>query len=63
YEKDGKTITGHEFEVWKVGRRHSRDENTATRDATAEQITCSREVPAEFTAPRSTGSTTTALAM
>lgn len=63
YEKDGKTITGQEFEVWKIGRRHSAEENTATRDAAAEHVARTREVPAEFTASRSTGPAATAIAM
>lgn len=63
YEKDGKTITGQEFEVWKIGRRHGAEENTTTRDAVAEHVARTREVPAEFTAPCSTGPAATAMTM
>ncbi len=52
YENDGKTITGHEFEVWKVGRRQGADEQTTTREVSAEKVTRNREVPAEFAAAR-----------
>lgn len=63
YEKDGKTITGEEFEVWKIGRRHSADDHASTVDAPAEQVTRRREVPAEFTAQRGTRPATSARAM
>lgn len=52
YEKDGKTITGHEFEVWKVGRRQSAEERSPEQEAPATQVGRSRDVPAEFTAAR-----------
>lgn len=63
YEKDGKTITGEEFEMWKVGHRPSAAEQAATREAPAEQVARSREIPAEFMAQRTSGSASTALAM
>ncbi len=63
YEKDGKTITGEEFEMWKVGHRPSAAEQAATQEAPAEQVARSREIPAEFTAQRTTGPASTALAM
>jgi single-stranded DNA-binding protein len=58
YEKDGKTIEGEEFEVWKIGRRR----NDTDRSVQAPQIVSEspalpgvdrREIPSEFSAPRS----------
>lgn len=63
YEKDGKTITGEEFEIWKVGHRPSAAEQAATREGPAEQIARSREIPAEFSARRTSGPAPTSLAM
>jgi single-stranded DNA-binding protein len=56
YEKDGKTIQGHEFEVWKVGRRPSTDEQTAAHEAPTEQVARRRDLPPEFTGSRETRS-------
>jgi single-strand DNA-binding protein len=67
YEKDGKTIEGEEFEVWKIGRRRNDAERSAPAKApvTADSPagSHSREVPAEFTAPRSSTRSVSALAM
>lgn len=60
YEKDGKTVTGHEFEVWKIGRRQTADEQHNVHEA---QVARSREVPAEFTAARQSSAASSALAM
>lgn len=67
YEKDGKTIEGEEFEFWKIGRRRNDAERSAqsstavTEDSVARGH--SREVPAEFTARRTSGRSASALAM
>lgn len=63
YEKDGQTVTGEEFEIWKVGHRPSAAEQAASREAPAGPVTRSREIPAEFTAQRTSGSASNALAM
>lgn len=63
YEKDGRTITGHEFEVWKIGRRRSADDHATAVEASAEQVTHRRDVPAEFTAQHGTRPAVSALAM
>ena len=63
YEKDGKTITGHEFEVWKVGRRQSAEERSSEQEAPAAQVGRSRYVPAEFTAARQRPAASPAFAM
>lgn len=60
YEKDGKTIEGEEFEVWKIGRRPGDAERTslAGRELTAESPVReqgrSRDIPPEFAASRTT---------
>ncbi len=67
YEKDGKTIEGEEFEVWKIGRRRNDAERSAQADPAvtvgSPSGARSREVPAEFTARRTSGRSASALAM
>lgn len=61
YEKDGKTVTGHEFEVWKVGRRD--EDRAVASQAPAETARRRLETPPEFTASRATRPVASTLAM
>ena len=67
YEKDGKTIEGDEFEVWKIGRRPGdADRSAQTERAVAAEAAVSgrrRELPPEFTAERPAGHPASSLAM
>lgn len=69
YVKDGKTIEGQEFEVWKIGRRRNdaerstQHEHAVTADAPAESTRRSREVPPEFASPAVSRQSAAALAM
>ena len=69
YEKDGKTIEGEEFEVWKIGRRLNDAERSvrAEHDLRTETSTPARsrrpEVPSEFTAQPSSAYPAPSLAM
>ncbi len=69
YEKDGKTIEGEEFEVWKIGRRLNDAERSvrAEHDLRTEASTSARsrrrEVPSEFTAQPSSAHPAPSLAM
>ncbi len=69
YVKDGKTIEGEEFEVWKIGRRRNdaersvQAEHAIAADVLTETARPRLDVPPEFTAPNSSRSTATTLAM
>lgn len=69
YVKDGKTIEGEEFEVWKIGRRHNdadrseQAERAVATDAPAEAPSRSREVPPEFASPTTSRQAPAALAL
>lgn len=69
YEKDGKTIEGEEFEVWKIGRRLNDAERSAHPEhalaagASAPASERSRDVPPEFTAPQASARSASSLAM
>ncbi|MFT4123905.1 MAG: single-stranded DNA-binding protein [Microbacteriaceae bacterium] len=66
YVKDGKTVEGEEFEVWKIGRRRNDADRTAqpeqaiAADIPAETPRRSREVPPEFASPAASSRPTTA---
>ena len=68
YEKNGKTIEGEEFEVWKIGRRPSDAERSAPADHTltpeipASANSRTRDIPPEFTATRAPGQSAPSLA-
>lgn len=69
YVKDGKTIEGEEFEVWKIGRRRNdadrsaQPERAIAAEAPAETTRRSRQVPPEFTSPAAPRPGTAALAL
>ncbi|MFT4137040.1 single-stranded DNA-binding protein [Microbacterium sp.] len=69
YVKDGKTIEGDEFEVWKIGRRRNDADRSAqtdravVADAPAEAPRRSRDVPPEFASPTTSRQTPAALAL
>ena len=69
YVKDGKTIEGQEFEVWKVGRRRNdadrseQAERAVAADAAAEAPLRSRDVPPEFASPTPSRQAPAALAL
>ncbi|MGF3057256.1 single-stranded DNA-binding protein [Microbacterium sp. YY-01] len=52
---DPTAVIGQEFEMWKVGRRPTATEQAAAvHDAPSDQPARHRDLPAQFTAPRST---------
>ena len=69
YEKNGKTIEGEEFEVWKIGRRPSDversapAEHTLTPEIPTPANSRTRDIPPEFTANRAPGQSAPPLAM
>lgn len=69
YVKDGKTIEGQEFEVWKIGRRRNDTDRSAqaehaiAADAPAETTRRTRDVPPEFASPTMSPHGSAALAL
>ncbi|WP_308468451.1 single-stranded DNA-binding protein [Rathayibacter soli] len=69
YERDGKTIEGEEFEVWKIGRRASGAERSAqaehaiAADAPAQKTRRTPDVPPTFASPATSRQSPAALAL
>lgn len=69
YVKDGKTVEGEEFEVWKIGRRRNdadrsvQAEHAIATNAPAQAARRGREVPPEFASPTTSRQAPAALAV
>lgn len=66
YVKDGKTVEGEEFEIWKIGRRRNdadrttQPERVTTAETPVETLRRSREMPPEFASPAAAARTAAA---